>query len=674
MKSIVKGVTVFALIAVFIAASFIIPFGGTAIASAADNLTYGSFGPLSNNWYYKEDALDLARAKQEVSEWDLSGLDGTAPIVIAVVDTGINSGHEIFKDVLLTNSEGKVVGHNSTEALQGGSGDKVNIGDVSSSHGTKVAGVIASLIKEFGLENYIKIYPIKANTETADGKDAFMLSNMLEAIAWSRNIALDQKTIAADVINLSFGNSPKDKNGMSTDIVNWRDSVKLQHELTTTAENAVIVASAGNYGKDSASGADYLFYPAVMQGVLSVMAYGESGLCADYNYGTAYDIAAPGKGVVTSSTTVGSASQYVKEDGTSMAAPFVSFAAALLRLRYKLAGADSLKGYRLTHYLRNVADIGSYKDYTFRKLDLHTIVSQDFENTVSQVRPTGIEVTHDGKTGSVYAAEHSGNRYESQAKSHADEIFMVADDVSAVNFHAKLLPYGETISEYDEMVEWVLVNAKGEESVIGHGTNLSYTPTAFGATKIICRLSGEDIQLEQVVTPVYICYKDYIYGSVCVTYLENADDSARTAPTSGVLYTTKKTVFTLTDLKYLDPDVPVKWYVNGEYAGEGATFTFRPSRVGSYIIGAQYGDNNSVLTMKGVAFYADVHSFMELPLDMSMVILACVLAVGAATALIVVAVRRKRAVDTAAHTTVDSAKPKKEKKPKKDKNITIAKR
>ncbi len=651
---------------------------GTAFASA-DNGTYGSYGKFADQWYYGDNALNIEGAKAAVNGWNLSALDGTDPLVIAVIDTGIDVSHEIFDGVLLTNKEGQIVGHNSTDALSadGADKEKVNISDIpsgnSARHGTEVAGVLAMLIREFGLQKYIKIYPIKANdaAQEKNGVAAFTLDNMLEAIKWTRNITVDDRTVAADVINLSFGNSPVNEQNQSTSITKWRDSSALRHELISTAENSVIVASAGNYGRDSAN-ADHVFYPAAMQGVLSVMGYNVNGFEGSYNYGELYDIAAPCRNILTAGATVGSDSLYKQVDGTSMAAPIASFAAALMKLRYKAAGVDVPKAYTLAHYMRNLNSTISFtsrdnKAFTFKKLNLATVATQDFESTVSQVTPTAIVVTHDGQLGGEYAAQNEGSLYADRAATRYDEIFMVADQVKTVNFHATLAPYGETISDYDAMLEWVLVDSKGNATSLGRGTTLSYTAKTFGETKIICRLVTGEINLQEEI-PVYVCYKDYIYGSVRVTYLANANDPK--PPTSGVLYTTKKTVFTLTDLQYLDPDVPVKWYVNGKYVGEGRTYTFRPTRTGQYIIGAQYGDN-PVLQMPNVAFYADVHSFIERPLDMSMVILAGVVAIGAAVTVAIIVVRRKKA---AKGETEEPAKPRKHKKAKRDKSVKIAKR
>ena len=114
----------------------------------------GSYGgeQAESLWYYQSDALGLYDAKEIVDGWK-DRLAGSKPVVIAVVDTGITAAHELFDGVLLRNSAGEVLGDNSTVADGAGT---VDISDTSSGrHGNAVAGVIAMLIHEFELENYI---------------------------------------------------------------------------------------------------------------------------------------------------------------------------------------------------------------------------------------------------------------------------------------------------------------------------------------------------------------------------------------------------------------------------------------------------------------------------------------------------------------------------------------
>lgn len=94
------------------------------------------------------------------------------------------------------------------------------------------------LIREFGLENYIKIYPIKANDQKAD---TFKLTSLTSALNWAVNNA------KADVVNMSLGLTAEN-------IADLKKNKKLtdteESAFATAVENArrnsVVVAAAGN--------------------------------------------------------------------------------------------------------------------------------------------------------------------------------------------------------------------------------------------------------------------------------------------------------------------------------------------------------------------------------------------------------------------------------------------
>ena len=50
----------------------------------------------SKLWYYGKDYLDVESAREVVKTWNLSKV--SKPIVIAVIDTGIDAKHDLFAD------------------------------------------------------------------------------------------------------------------------------------------------------------------------------------------------------------------------------------------------------------------------------------------------------------------------------------------------------------------------------------------------------------------------------------------------------------------------------------------------------------------------------------------------------------------------------------------------
>ncbi len=577
------------------------------LSKSSEAVPQGNFGgkETSELWYY--DALNLGEAKAKIASLDKSKLE--KPIIVAVVDTGIDASHELFSGVLLTDEQGNVAGYNSYTGST-----KSDLSDASSDkHGNGVAGIIAMFIKEFDLQNYIKIMPIKANTTN---KSSFAIESVTRAITYASEHG-------ADVINLSLGLLASDMR--STD---WVNDTKLRYAVESASRTSLIVAAAGNNGLSSAR-AENTFYPAAMDGVFGVMNMSEDGgVYSTSNYGSAYDMASPGQGIYTASSASGNT--YRLMNGTSASTPIASFAAALLKLRRTSEGASGVGGRELGRMMSNLeSEKINYKNETISLLDFGAIAGQDFDNTVYEFEtPTGLELSHDGTFG-------SGD--------FKNVVYMRANKVQKINLIAKILPYGETDPDYDELVDWTLVDEEGNETELSQGVEFCYDPQKFGSTRLVASLSVGNVTFEEEL-PIFIEYLNYLVGDVRVTYLKNADNSARVAPTSGRLYTQETTTFTLTGLKYLAP-LMVKWYVNGEYRASGPTFDFKPEKPGDYLISAQYGDNPRI-DYKDYAFSAHVVSFILRPLDLSMLIVFILIFASAVAAVVVISKRKKRESQT----------------------------
>ena len=188
--------------------------GASAPCALAQSLEEGYLAATGGegDWYFSEDYLDVAAARESVRDilesGDLSEIEQD-PVVIAVIDTGVQTRHEIFdadgeEDVFLRGENGMILSRNTIN----------NTYDV---------GIVALLIRAFGLSDYIKILPVKAGEYT--GKwNTFELSDVEEGVDY----ALD---CGADVVNISLGSdkAPTD----------WRDAV-----TASDAEKAVFVAAA----------------------------------------------------------------------------------------------------------------------------------------------------------------------------------------------------------------------------------------------------------------------------------------------------------------------------------------------------------------------------------------------------------------------------------------------
>lgn len=220
-------------------------------------------------------------------------------ITVAVVDTGVASAHP---DLL-----GRVLpGH---EFLGGGTIDRdVPAMTDNCGHGTHVAGTIAANpnnnIGVAGVAPAVKILPVRVLNCGGWSSD------VAKGITWAANHG-------ARVINLSVGGPGP-------------DAALAQAIKYARSKGAVVVAAAGNNHGDCTTGKNATSYPGATTGAIGVGAIDSSYRHACFsNTGTYVDLAAPGVGIVSTYPP----NLYASMDGTSMATPHVSAAAALVLAR-----------------------------------------------------------------------------------------------------------------------------------------------------------------------------------------------------------------------------------------------------------------------------------------------------------------------------------------------------
>ena len=262
-------------------------------------------------------------------------------VVVAVIDTGVYMNHEDLRGHIWTNAKeipdngvdddnnGYVddihgwnfaQGHNNpTAELVFGAGPGC-APDASARayeyHGTHVAGTIGALSENgkgiVGISRKVRIMPIKAMGGPCG---AGLMSSLIQAVAY----AVEN---GAQVINLSLG-------GGENSII-FREQLKA-----ASAKGVLIVAAAGNEANNNDAKPRY---PASydIPGLITVAATMWNDTLAPFsNYGSrSVHLAAPGVRIL-SSVPVGASPEGPKNgygmlDGTSMAAPVVSGAVALL--------------------------------------------------------------------------------------------------------------------------------------------------------------------------------------------------------------------------------------------------------------------------------------------------------------------------------------------------------
>lgn len=272
-----------------------------------------------NQWYLRSGNLQKS--------WDLLRTRGIAAggdssVVVAVIDTGVDYTHEDLKDNIWVNTK-EIPGNGIDDDGNGYIDDVYGVdletgrdsGMDDNGHGTHVAGIIAASnnhIGVVGLAYNVKLMPIKAGMASG----FFNQSQIAKGILYAYNNG-------ADVINMSFGGSAS--------------TIAVQDALETAYTRCVLVAAAGNDGAPNEGLLARPTYPAALSYVMGVMSVDMWGVESGFtNYDVTayssveYEVYAPGSQIL--STIPGN--RYATWSGTSMAAPYVSAMAALLRSAY----------------------------------------------------------------------------------------------------------------------------------------------------------------------------------------------------------------------------------------------------------------------------------------------------------------------------------------------------
>lgn len=261
-----------------------------------------------NDEFFQPYQWNLSQIRAERG-WEITG--GTEDVIIAVLDTGIDTNHQDLSVKLID-------GYNAFDETS-------DVND-EHGHGTHVAGITGAITNNVtgiaGVSWYNPIMPVKVLNEEGEGS----LFEIASGIHWATDHG-------AKVINLSLGDS--ESSAMLHDAIRYA----YEHDV-------VLIAAAGN---DNVS---LPMYPAAYSEVFAVSAVNELRDKAEFsNYGGHIDVVAPGEHIPSTFPD----NNYVFMSGTSMAAPHVTGLAGLIRsLRPELNNEEVMQIMRQT-----AEDLGS---------------------------------------------------------------------------------------------------------------------------------------------------------------------------------------------------------------------------------------------------------------------------------------------------------------------------
>lgn len=537
-KQAVKNLTIFIVLLALIAGAFSCGF-------FTNDVAYAAVLPdaVSNQWFDGEDYNNFGGTLQAINKIKEGLFTVTAektdfknnPVLVAVIDTGINASHELFDGVLC--DEGlwynAITHKNGRDYIN----DTCNNGTLVG-HGTHVAGIVAQEIKKYGLEDYIKILPVKAGNSNGE----FFTNPVVAAINYVGNLATQGKTI---VINMSLTSYSWGKN---SDV-----DVAVQ---SAVREGVIVCAAAGNRGINSSQ---TLGSPACLENVIGVMNY-EEGLnpAKKSNYGAAYDIAAPGQKIISAAKS--GETEYCTKDGTSMATPFVSFAAAVLEIRFNRKSATVYDVMTSTPAVATGTISYGNGVYTAKKLNLSAFV--EFKH-IKEIKV----FTEDESLDALNQNISSPKKVVAFAKLRYfdEEGFAPETDVAYKSIKMYVVKAGKngTLSG-------------GEVIYSVNGARIEFTPTEPGTYFIYAANSAYINDTSEIIT-------------VKVNYVQTVEDAQLSVVGDAVVRAESTVVYKLDNAYMLDPELVIVWDIydkNGRRVDTkiGTEISFTPETKGEYTI------------------------------------------------------------------------------------------
>jgi len=328
--------------------------------------------------------------------WDYTV--GNEQIIVGIVDSGVHFEHpdlqnnifinqdEIPDDGIDNDENGYIDDFHGWDFVDAPELSAIAMGDYlqqdndpqdEGNHGTHIAGIISADTNNeegvCGISWNSKLLIVRSGFKSMDGgylQDDDAAAGIIYAA-----------DMGADVINLSWGDT-----NYSQIIA---DACYYAHN-----KGSIIVAAAGNEG---ATNEHQVVYPAQLSTTLAIGAVDRYKALASFSsYGPQIDIVAPGQLVLSTFDTTPE-NLYKEQSGTSMAAPFVSGAIALLLSVEPELNFSEVRG-RLISSANDLGEIGFDHEYGNGLLDVYSLLTETsypvIEITIPQDN-TGLNSTFD---------------------------------------------------------------------------------------------------------------------------------------------------------------------------------------------------------------------------------------------------------------------------------------
>ncbi len=270
-------------------------------------------------------------------------------------------------------------------------------------HGTHVAGIVGSdHATHRGVAPDVDLVALRV----FDDDGAGFFSWVESALAWVHTHRNDFAN-PITTVNLSLGTTWN-----SEEIPSW---TTIEDELAQLeADGIFVTASAGNSFEDYNTAG--LSYPAASDFLVPVSSVGADGQFSSFSQRSGRVLAAPGESIVSTVPDHVFGANNVPNDfgaasGTSMAAPYVAGASALVRQAMEFVGMQGITQDAIYDHLRNTADIffDTATNANYHRINVQAALdalmpADDFGSTVATAHDLGVlsdQLTQNGLIGKL---------------------------------------------------------------------------------------------------------------------------------------------------------------------------------------------------------------------------------------------------------------------------------